>query len=60
MASSKQHCRILEVSNETLTIYITLNESMLYMDEKQIDDIILMQAHEALEHAGKVRIINDK
>lgn len=53
MASSEQHSGILEVNDETLTIYITLNESMLCMDEKQIDDVILMQAHEALEHAGR-------
>ena len=53
MASSEQYCGILEVNDEMLTIYITLSESMLYMDEKQIDDTILMQAHEALEHAGR-------
>ncbi len=49
MASSKQHCGILEVNDKMLTIYVTLSESMLSMDKKQIDNIILMQVHEALE-----------
>lgn len=53
MASSKQHRRILEVNDKTLTIYVTLSESMLSMDKKQIDKIILMQAHEALKHAER-------
>lgn len=53
MASSKQHRRILKVNDKTLTIYVTLSESMLSMDKKQIDNIILMQAHEALKHAER-------
>ena len=53
MASSKQHRRILEVNDKTLTIYVTLSESMLSMDKKQIDNIILMQAHEGLKHAER-------
>lgn len=53
MAQSKQYRRILEVNGKTLTIYVTLSESMLSMDKKQIDNIILMQAHEALKHAER-------
>ena len=36
MASSKQHRRILEVNDKTLTIYVTLSESMLSMDKNRL------------------------